>query len=90
VELAGEAEVDLREVNEDGNGGAAKADGSLEFLKFAVDAGEMEDDLGEAHDGHVFRADDALKAGCGHALAAHTEKVGGLPPLGEPAFEGVD
>jgi hypothetical protein len=50
----------------------------------------MEDDLGEAHDGHVFRADDALKAGCGHALAAHAEKVGGLPPLGEPAFEGVD
>ncbi len=56
------------------------ADGALEAAEFAVDAGQVADDFGDAHDRHVFRAHDALEAGIGHALAAHAEE-GGSPPL---------
>jgi hypothetical protein len=38
----------------------------------------MQDYFGESHDGHVFRTDDALDAGCGHARATHSEKLGFL------------
>ena len=51
------------------------ADGALELAEFAVDAGQVADDFSDAHDRHVFRADDALEAGGGHALAAHAEEA---------------
>ena len=47
------------------------ADGPFELSELAVDARQMTHDLSEAHDRHVFRADDALDAGCGHARPAH-------------------
>ena len=56
------------------SGGAALADGVLEAAEFAIDAGQMADHLGDAHDGHVFSADDAFEAGGGHARAAHAEE----------------
>jgi hypothetical protein len=71
VQLFGELEVDVGEIDQDGEGGAALLDGMFEAAEFAVDAGQVADDLGDAHDGHVFRADDAVEAGGGHALAAH-------------------
>ena len=75
VEFFGEAEVDFGEVDEDGDGGAAGADGALELAELAVDAGKMQDHFGQAHDGHVFSADDAIDAGGGHARAAHAPQL---------------
>ncbi len=54
VELFGQLEVDVGEVDEDGDRGAALADGLLEAAELAVDAGQVADDLGDAHDGHIF------------------------------------
>ncbi len=71
MELFGELEVDVGEVDEDGERGAALADGVLETAKFVIDAGQVADDFGDAHDRHVFSADDAIEAGIDHALAAH-------------------
>ena len=56
--------------------GRRGADGALELAELAVDAGQVQDDFGDAHDGHVFSADDAVKAGGGHARAAHAVAVG--------------
>ena len=67
--------MDFGEVDEDGDVGPAGADGSLELAEFAIDAGQVADDFGEAHDGHVFRADDALEAGGGHARTAHAAQL---------------
>ncbi len=74
VELAGEAEVDFGEVDEHGDGGPARADGALELAELAIDARQMAHDFREAHDGHVFSADDAFDAGSRHARAAHAEQ----------------
>jgi hypothetical protein len=76
MELAKEAEVEVGEVNEDRNMGTASSDGALEFAKFAVDAGQVFNHLGEAHDSHIFSADDAVDAGGAHALAAHAYELG--------------
>ena len=78
VELLGQLEVDVGEIDEDGDIGAAGADGGFELAEFAIDAGQVADDFSDAHDGHVFRADDAVEAGGDHALAAHAEEGGGL------------
>jgi hypothetical protein len=44
------------------------------------------EDLGDAHDGDVFGADDALLAGVLHVEAAEAGEGG----VGEAEFEGVD
>ena len=90
VELFGQAEVDFGEVDEHGDAGWPLPDGLLEFFELAVDAGQMEDDLGEAHDGHVFGADDALQAGGSHARAAHAEEGGCPAGGGELPLKRVD
>jgi hypothetical protein len=72
-EFAGEAEVDVGEVDEDGGGGALFFDGGDEAAILAVDVGHVPDDLGDAHVGDVFGADDALKAGVFHLFAAEAE-----------------
>src|SRR5271157_5054302 len=90
VELFGQTEVDLGEVDENGDAGPARANGFLELAKLAPDARQMADDLCEAHNGHLFRTDDALKASGGHALAAHAKKLRRLAGGGKALFEGVD
>ena len=72
-EFAGEAEVDVGEVDQDGDVGAALLDGGDEAAILAVDAGHVPDDLGDAHVGDVFGADDAVEAGVFHLLAAEAE-----------------
>jgi hypothetical protein len=72
-EFAGEAEVDVGEVDEDGDVGAAFFDGGDEAAELAVDVGHVPDDLGDAHVGDVFGADDALEAGVFHLFAAEAE-----------------
>ena len=75
-EFAGEAEVDVGEVDEDGGGGAASFDGGDEAAVGRVDAWGVAKDLGDTHVGHVFGADDALLA-CGlHLATAEAEERG--------------
>ena len=90
VELAGQTEVNLGEVDKDGHVGTTRADSALEPAELAVDAGQMEQDFGQAHDRDIFRADDALEAGGGHALAAHAVEGGGLAAGGELLSEFAD
>jgi len=85
-ESLGEAEVDVGEVDEDGDGGAGALDVADELLVLAVDVGRVADDLGDAHVGYVFGADDAVLAGFGHALAAETGEGG----LGDFVAQGID
>ena len=40
--------------------------------------GRWQDDFSEAHDRHVFRADQDLNAGGGHARPAHPEQLLGF------------
>ena len=72
-EFAGQAEVDVGEVDEDGDVGPVFFDGGYETAVFAIDVGHVPDDLGDAHVGDVFGADDALEAGVFHLFAAKAE-----------------
>jgi len=69
-QLAGEAEVYVGEVDEDGDVGALLFDGGDEAAVFGVDGGHVTDDLSDTHVGYVFGADDAVKAGGFHLAAA--------------------
>jgi hypothetical protein len=51
------------------------ADGALELAEFSVDAGKVQDDFREAHDGHIFGADDELDAGGCHAWTTHSPQL---------------
>ena len=82
--------MDVGEVDEDGDVWLAGADGLAELVELGVDAGEMADDFGDAHDGHVFRADDAIEAGGDHAISAHAEEICGLAGVCELALEGLN
>ena len=73
----GEAEVDIGEVDEDGEGGAFLFQGRDEAVVGCEDAGDVAEDLGDAHDGDVFGADDAALA-CGFHLGAAEAEEGGL------------
>jgi len=90
VELLRELEVDVGEVDEDGDGGKLSADGALEFLKFAIDAGQMLDDLGDAHNRHVFRSHDLTKSGLDHARTTHADEAGVAAFRGELAAQLFD
>ena len=78
MELFGQTEVYLGKVNEHGYAGAAIANGFFQLAVFAVDAGQVENNFGQPHHGHIFRPHHALQAGRGHALATHAEEVGRL------------
>ena len=82
-QLAGEAEVDVGEVDEDGDVGAVFFDGGDEAAVLGVDGGHVADDLGDAHVGYVFGADDAVEAGHFHLFAAEAE-------AGEVGVAGVE
>ena len=86
VEFAGEAEVDVGEVDEDGGGGVGLVDVADEPAELGVDVGGVAEDFGDAHVGDVFGADDAGLAGGLHEEAAETGEGG----LGESLFQGVD
>jgi len=72
-QFAGEAEVDVGKVDEDGDVRAMFFDGGDEAAVLAVDVGHVPDDLGDAHVGDVFGADYALEAGVFHFFAAEAE-----------------
>jgi hypothetical protein len=66
-QLAGKAEVDVGEVDQDGDVGPPLPDGGHEAAIGSVDAGHVADDLGDAHVGDVFSPHDAIEA-CGFHL----------------------
>ena len=56
VEALGEAEIDVGEVDEDGDVGAGSADAAYEFAVAGVYVRDVAEDFGDAHDGYVFGA----------------------------------
>src|SRR6185437_2973418 len=60
AKVASEAEVDVREVDKDGDRGETAADGADEAAVAGIDVGDVAEDLGDAHDGDVLGADDLL------------------------------
>jgi hypothetical protein len=74
--VLGEAEVDVWEVDEDGNVRLLLADVADQLAVLRVDEGRVADDFGDAHVGDVFGADDALLAGALHLRAAKTGEAG--------------
>ena len=90
VELLGELEVNIGEVDEDGNIGPALADSALEAAEFAVDAGQVADHFSDSHNRHIFRPDNDLEPCGSHALAAHAEESSGLTRGGKTLLERLD
>ena len=89
VQLPGQPEVNLGKINEHGHAGPPIANGLLQPRILAPDTRQMANHFGQPHDRHVFRADDALDPGSGHALAAHAEEAGGLAGCGKLLLERV-
>lgn len=84
AELAGEAEVEVRTVGEDGEVGLFGAGGGDEFAEFAIDARDVMDDFDQADDIEVGGIDDGADAGVAHAGSGTTEEIG----LGQVGAEG--
>jgi uncharacterized protein YdeI (YjbR/CyaY-like superfamily) len=73
LKFAGEAEVDVGKVDEDGDIGMLLFDGRDEAAVLPVDVGHVPDDLGDAHVCDVFGSDDAVEAGGLHLFATQAE-----------------
>ncbi len=63
VKLAGDAEMEIRGVGEDGEIGLASGGGGQQFAVLTVDSGDVGDDFDEAHDGQAGSIDYGLDAG---------------------------
>ena len=70
-----ESEIHVREVDEDGHGRSFAADAADQPAVLGVDIRRVTHDLGDAHVGDVFGADDAVEAGGLH-LSATEAKAG--------------
>ncbi len=81
-----EAQVDVREVDEDGYVRALASQAGFEPAELGVDFRHVANDFGDAHVGDVFRADNAAKAEGFHAKAAESEAVG----IGIETMDGFD
>jgi hypothetical protein len=76
VESAGNAEVKIRGVGEDGEVGFAGGGGGEQFAVLAVDAGDVGDNLDEADDGEAGGINDGVDAGGAEAGAGTAEECG--------------
>jgi len=74
LQLAGEAKVDVREVDENGNRGSLPPDSADELAELGVDIGCVTEHFGNAHVGNVLGADDTPLASLFHLPAAETEE----------------
>ena len=83
MEVFGEAEVDVGEVDEDGYVRFVLFDGTNELAVTGNDAWDLTEDFGDAHDGYVFGTDGLLLAGGAHLGSAEAVEGGG----GEAVFE---
>jgi hypothetical protein len=75
--MFGEAEVDVGEVDEDGDVWSFAFDGGDELAVAGDDARDVAQDFGDAHNGYVFGADGLLLALGGHFCASETGEAGG-------------
>lgn len=75
-DVFGEAEVDLWEVDEDGDIRVVALDRGDQLSILRVDVRRVAEDLGEAHMGDILGTDDALEAGGGHLGAAQPRECG--------------
>ena len=87
MELFCQLEVDVGEIDEDGESRVVGSDGVLEAPEFAVDARQVADDFGDSHDGHVFGPDDGLEAGGDHARTPHPNEVRSAPESSKTLFQ---
>ena len=71
-----EPEVDLGEVDEDGNIGPVTLDESDQLPVLRVYVWGVADDLREAHVRDIFGADDAFQASAGHLGATEASEAG--------------
>jgi uncharacterized protein YdeI (YjbR/CyaY-like superfamily) len=72
-QLACQAEVDVWEIDKDGDVGATLFDRGGEAAVLAIDEGHVTDDFDDAHVGYVFGTDDAIQTGGLHLLATKAE-----------------
>jgi hypothetical protein len=86
VEVAGDTEMEIGGVCEDGQSGFFRTGGGEQFAVLAVDAGDMSDDLEDADDGEGGGVNDGTDAGGAEAGAGATEELG----IGEGAAEFLD
>ena len=86
LQVFSETEVNVGEVNKDRHAWTYFLNVTDELLELGVDVGSVADDLGDAHVGDVFGADDALLPGALHLLPAESGEGGG----GECFAESVD
>ena len=83
AEVAREAEVDVRKVDEDGDRRAIAADGADEAAIAGVDVRDVAENFGHAHDGDVLSADGLLLGLAGHLGAAKSGEGGAGDPRAE-------
>src|ERR1035441_651472 len=76
AEMHGEAEVDVGEVDEDGEVGAITLDGCDQRAVLRVDVCGMAQDLGEAHVRDVLGSNDALLPSGFHSSSAEAGEGG--------------
>ena len=76
VQMPGEAEVDVGEVDEDGDVGEVLLYAADKAAIAGVDAGDVEEDFGDAHDGYIFGADDLDLMFGGHLAPAEASEGG--------------
>lgn len=88
AEFAGEAEVEVWGVGEDGEVGALGGGGTVELTKLAVDAGDVAEHLDEPDDIEVGGIDDGADACGAHAWTGAAEEIRGGQVLAEGLDEG--
>ena len=76
MQMAGQTEIDVGKVNEDGDRGAVAADGADEPTVAGIDVGDVAEDFGDTHDGDIFGAHDLLLVLTGHLGAPETREGG--------------
>lgn len=73
-QFASEAEIDVGEVNEDGDVRAALSDGRDQATVRAIDTRSMADDFGDAHVGYILSPDHAVETDSLHLAAAEPKE----------------
>lgn len=86
AKMAGEAEVDVWKVDEDGDRRALPADGADQPAIAGIDVRDVAQDLCDTHHSDIFSADDLLLVLMGHLYAAETCEGG----VGEAEADGGD
>ena len=90
MQFARQAEVEVREVDEDGSVGALAFGFGDDFMEQTKYAGKVLDDLGKTDDCDFIGVDDEMAAGMLHLTAADAEKLRPNIFLGDTRAKGID